>query len=94
MRLRPGQIIESKDKRLKLIVVIREECPHKNNRCRSDLDCKQCDHFEYNIYCKGCTFSKMENCYEYIKETFGIDLEPACEGILGDSVFRLLKGGL
>ena len=94
MRLRPGQIIESKDKRLKLIVVKRRECPHKNNRCRGDLVCEQCDHFEPNMYCKGCAFSKAVHCYEYIKKTFGIDLEPACEEVLGDSVFQLLKRGV
>ena len=91
---RPGQIIESKDKRLKLIVVIQKECSYKNNHCRSDLDCRQCNHYEPNMFCEGCAFSKVDNCYEYIKKTFGIDLEPACEEILGNSVFRFLKGGL
>lgn len=92
-----GQIFISKDKKTKLILVPmdRMQCRYyDDDYCGSD--CRDCGHYEL-ISCKGCALSKSNidcNCYAYVRANFGIKFEPSCDAVLGDSIFKVIEGGL
>ena len=94
---RPGQIIESKDKKTKLVLVPmdRTQCRYyDDDYCGSD--CRGCEHYEL-ISCKDCALSKSNigcHCYAYVRANFGIEFKPSCDAILGDSIFKVIKEGL